>query len=55
MIIVSNTTPLIGMASIDRFSLLQQMFGEIIIPQAVYDESVSRPVIDAVLQEAGEK
>ncbi len=40
MIIVANTTPLIGLASIDRFDLLQQMFGEIYIAPAVYDEAV---------------
>ncbi len=40
MIVVSNTTPLIGLASIERFDLLQQLFGEIHIPQAVYDEAV---------------
>ena len=41
MIVVSNTTPLIGLASIGRFDLLQRLFGEIIIPEAVYDESVT--------------
>ena len=40
MIVVSNTTPLLGLASIDRFDLLQQLFGEIHIAQAVYDEAV---------------
>jgi len=40
MIVVSNTTPLIGLASIDRFHLLQKLFGEIYIPKAVYDEAV---------------
>lgn len=40
MIVVSNTTPLIGLASIERFGLLQDLFGEIVISQAVYDESV---------------
>ena len=40
MIVVSNTTPLIGLASIERFQLLEQLFGEIHIPQAVYDEAV---------------
>ena len=40
MIAVSNTTPLIGLASIGRFDLLRQMFGEITIAQAVYDEAV---------------
>ncbi len=38
MIIVTNTTPLIGLAMLGRFELLQQLFGEIYIAQAVYDE-----------------
>ena len=38
--IVSNTTPLIGLASIERFGLLRQLFGEVSIAQAVYDEAV---------------
>lgn len=61
MIVVSNTTPLIGLASIGRFDLLRQMFGEITIAQAVYIErlrpqgfSVSQAVTDAVLAAAGE-
>ena len=41
MIIVSDTTPLIGLASIDRLDLLQEMFGEVYIPQAVFDETVT--------------
>jgi predicted nucleic acid-binding protein len=40
MIIVSNTTPLIGLAILKRFELLQQLFDEIYIAQAVYDEAV---------------
>jgi predicted nucleic acid-binding protein len=40
MIVVSNTTPLIGLASIQRFELLRQLFGEVHLPQAVYDEAV---------------
>lgn len=39
MIVVSNTTPLIGLASIQRVQLLEQFFGEIHIAQAVHDES----------------
>jgi predicted nucleic acid-binding protein len=34
MSVVSNTTPLIGLAQIRRFELLQQLFGEIYIPLA---------------------
>ena len=40
MIVVSNTTPLIGLASIRRFDILRSLFGNLIIAQAVYGESV---------------
>ena len=42
MIVVSNTTPLIGLSSINRFELLRQVFGTIHIPQEVYAEAVIR-------------
>ncbi len=42
MIVVSNTTPLIGLATIQRFDLLKQLFGEIHIAEAVYAEAVVR-------------
>ncbi len=41
MIVVSNTTPLIGLAQIGRFELLQLLFGEVYIPEAVYAEAVT--------------
>ena len=41
MIVVSDTTPLIGLASIGRLELLQTLFGEVYIPQAVFDEAVT--------------
>lgn len=41
MIVVSNTTPLIGLAIVNRFNLLRRYFDEIFIAQAVYDEAVS--------------
>jgi predicted nucleic acid-binding protein len=40
MIVVSNTTPLIGLACIGKFELLHKLFGEIHIPKAVYNEAV---------------
>lgn len=40
MVVVSNATPLIGLASIARFDLLQRLFGEVNISQAVYAETV---------------
>lgn len=41
MIVVSDTTPLIGLANIGRLELLKELFGEVYIPQAVFDESVT--------------
>ncbi len=38
MIVVSNTTPIISLASIQRIDILRRVFGEIIVPQAVYNE-----------------
>ncbi len=40
MIIVSNSTPLISLATIDRLYLLEKMFGKVYIPQGVYKEVV---------------
>ncbi|MBD2776203.1 DUF3368 domain-containing protein [Iningainema tapete] len=38
MIIVSNTTPLSELAKVGQMDLLRDIFGQIIIPQQVYDE-----------------
>lgn len=40
MIVVSDTTPLIALSVLQRFDLLRQLFGQIHIPRAVYDEAV---------------
>jgi predicted nucleic acid-binding protein len=40
--IVSDTGPLIAFLQIDHLDLLQQVLGTLIIPDAVYDEFVSR-------------
>jgi predicted nucleic acid-binding protein len=40
MIVVSNATPLIGLAMADRFDLLPKLFDQIYIPQSVYEEVV---------------
>jgi uncharacterized protein len=42
MTAVSNSTPLIALAKINRLDLLKDYFGEIYIPKEVYDEVVRR-------------
>jgi len=38
MIIVSNTTPLIGLAILRRIELLRVLFSEVYLPRGVYEE-----------------
>jgi predicted nucleic acid-binding protein len=40
VIVVSNSTPLISLAQIDRLYLLEEMFGKVYIPRGVYEEVV---------------
>jgi len=41
MIVVSDTTPLISLMKIGRLSLLQNLFGEVLVPSAVFRELIS--------------
>ncbi len=41
MIVIADTTPIISLLKIERLSLLQQLFGEVFIPDAVYAELTS--------------
>lgn len=38
MIVVSNTSPIISLAAIGQLTLLQELYNDIIIPTAVYNE-----------------
>ena len=38
MKVVSNTSPIINLACIGQLNLLHQLYGEVIIPGAVYEE-----------------
>ena len=38
MPVVSNTSPLLNLAIVDHLSLMYEQFGEILIPQAVFEE-----------------
>ena len=46
MTVVSNTSPITNLAAIDQLHLLREIYGTILIPQAVYDELTvfDRPV-----------
>ncbi len=35
---ISNTTPILSLLKINKFDLLKELYGEIIIPNAVYQE-----------------
>jgi uncharacterized protein len=37
--VICNATPLINFAAINRLDILKEVFGQVIIPQAVYDET----------------
>lgn len=40
MIVVSNTSPIINIAAVGHLNLLKELYGELIIPEGVYDEIV---------------
>ena len=46
--VVSNTGPLIALATIGQFDLLRKLFGEILIPPAVRAEILDENTVDAV-------
>ncbi len=41
MRVIVNSTPLIALALVEKLNLLHQLFDEVIVPQAVYDEVVT--------------
>ncbi len=43
MTVVCNTSPITNLAAIAQLDLLRQLYGEIVIPQAVYDELTVLP------------
>lgn len=40
--IISNSSPIIDLAKIDQMDLLRDFFGELLIPEAVYDECMTQ-------------
>jgi predicted nucleic acid-binding protein len=54
VIVVSDSSPLIALARVGQLHLLQILFGEVLVPGAVWDEvvQVDRPEV-AEIQSAG--
>jgi predicted nucleic acid-binding protein len=52
MTVISNATPLINFAAINRLDILQSVFDKILIPQAVYQETtlLSFPQSQLIIQ-----
>ena len=42
--VLCNTSPIIGLITIGKLDLLWNLFDEVIIPQAVYDELCAKPI-----------
>lgn len=51
MIVVSDTTPLISLMKISRLDLLPELFGEVMIPTAVFEELTSNLSYQAEAQQ----
>lgn len=54
--VVVNTTPLIALSHVGHLDILRELYGEVIIPEAVYrelsvkEESVCKKMVDASLE-----
>ena len=44
MIVISDTTPIVSLLKIDKLELLRDLFEEVVVPEAVYDELTSNDV-----------
>ena len=44
MIVVSDTSVITNLAAINRLTLLNQLYGEVILPKAVYIELAGPPI-----------
>jgi len=36
--VISNTTPILSLLKIDKLNILKELYGQVIIPNAVYQE-----------------
>lgn len=55
-IVIADAGPLLALAKLDKLSLLDQLFGVILVPAAVYDECLAKSGLDSQrIQQAVEK
>ena len=52
MIVVSDTSPITNLLAIQQIHILRQIYGELIIPQAVYSEMVEQQALSQRLVKA---
>lgn len=57
MPIVSNTSPVLNLAIVNHLSLMYEQFGEILIPQAVFEAGfyIASELYSSVLKKGNEK
>lgn len=48
-LVVADAGPLIALAQIGQLTILHQLFGEITVPVAVWNESQAKPTEDSVI------
>ena len=46
MIVISDTTPIVSLIKISRIDLLEKLFGEVCIPEAVFRELTTNTVFE---------
>ena len=48
--VIVNSTPLIALCHANLLPVLKQLYGEITIPKAVYDEISVKPVLEVMIR-----
>lgn len=46
MIVISDTTPIISLLKANHLELLEKLYGNVLIPEAVYQELISNPAYE---------